>query len=75
MKRESERIVLVGVFDAGDKMYGGWIVVIDFVRIVPIELLENCDGKGLYRKSKVIWRRYGLRKVESYDDGDIIYRE
>jgi hypothetical protein len=38
MKRESERIVLVGVFDAGDKMYGGWIVVIDFVRIVPIEL-------------------------------------
>jgi hypothetical protein len=38
MKRGSDRIVLIGMFDDGDKMYGGWRVVIDFVRIVPIEL-------------------------------------
>jgi hypothetical protein len=38
MKRESESVVFVGVFDAGDKMYGERRVVIDFVGIVPIEL-------------------------------------
>jgi hypothetical protein len=38
MKMELERIVLLGVFDIGDKTYGERRLVIDFVRIVPIEL-------------------------------------